>query len=875
MISKNLQLFCEHMQSPNCVQSYNPRFSWRFSGELPPAQTAYRLLISDDKSLLSKNTGNCFDSGQVMSQQSICVEYSGEKLRSRTAYYWKVFVYCDSNEPFESDIAEFTTAIFSNSEWSACWISASVSQPRVSRIFRREFNLKEHPDFARIYVCGLGIYHLYINGIKVGDRYLEPGWTDYNKTILYSVYDVADMLCVGDNVIAAELGDGHYGLSHPSLHCNSGNPAPWGGTPKLLFEMDLLFGDRSEKIISRENDGWMWTDNSVIFNDIFDGEMQAARMEPKGWRTVGAPSGTWYPAIAAEAPTGRLKAQIMPPIRITQLLEPKSIRRYNDSRWLIDFGQNFAGWAKISFKGINYTRISFKYGETITDDGFVNQYNLRGARSEDVYMLGADEADTFEPRFIYHGFRYVEVTCERPLETLSAVGCVVHTDVTRIGNFETSDPLLSDIYNAVIWTERSNLHALPTDCPQRDERQAWLNDLTVRCEESMLNFDMVLFYEKWLGDIVDAQAESGSIPDTAPLIYGDNPALHITSSFVLIPWFIYIYYGDLTVLRKYYPYIKKYICFKDRARQDGLLGEPFCGEWAPPITEGDPEKGFGVIPKSIPAALVTTGYLHYDAEVMKKAAVLLGYEDDITYYERLTEETKRDINRHFFNEQSKTYQPSSQGSNVFPLFLGIVPDGYEKPILDAFVKDIESRGYHTSTGNQLTKRVFEVLDMFGRNDIALKLAKQTTYPSLGYMLENGATTIWERWEKLEGSGMNSHNHPMHASYTSWYFKSLCGLRFERIADGLQTVVIEPSLFEDPTYARADYQTPKGLLSFGWRFDKHYEFILNVPWNMSVKLYLPEEGTIFCGGISAETTEGKRCLTFAHGKYFFKLDCVLQ
>lgn len=828
----NIITNCEYQVNPIGIQTQTPRLSWRIEDHASLApQSKYRIIVSDSNEHIADGTGSLWDSGIIQSNRSLCIEYKGRELKSKTKYFWKVFIWCDGIEsPLESDISTFETAIFTDEEWNASWIRHPYPEYGTTTLFRKEFITYEAAQEARAYICGLGYYILYINGERVEDRVLEPGWTDYRKTVLYSVYDISKYIIKGKNSICVELGEGWYGHKHSSLKINAGGQPSWNDKPELIFEIDTIFVNGS-KIQIVSNEDCNCTYGNIIQNSIYDGETAVGPQEIIGWKGIEYKfNSSWVKAVYAKAPEGKMLSQIMPPIRVTESIQPASIKMLNENRYVIDMGQNFSGWVNIEMNGDPYTTMKIYYSETLNEYGLVNQDNLRHARNMDTYILKGNGVERYQPSYTYRGFRYVEIILERPVNIINVTGKVVHSDLKRISSFECSNELLNRIYKAVIWTERSNLHSVPTDCPQRDERQAWLNDVTVRCEELLYNFDAVLFLEKWLNDITDAQTEMGSIPDTAPFIYGGNPSFHISSCFILIPWFIYKNTGDDTVMRRFYPKMKKYVEFLEQQTSTGLIGEPFMGDWAPPIGEGLPGAGWGAIPKNIEKQMINTSYLVYDCKVMKEIANKLGHFEDIVHYDSLKEKLTKTINNVFYNNESGCYSPDSQGNNVMPLFLGFAAE--KDRVLGALLNNIEQADYHITTGNQTTKYIFELLDMENYNETAYKIASSLTYPSLGYMLENGATTIWERWEYLTGAGMNSHNHPMLAAYTAWYFKALAGIRLDKSGDNLSTVLISPAFIKELNFIKSDVITQKGKISIEIKNDSGIvNLYVKLPWNI--------------------------------------------
>ncbi|HHY81146.1 MAG TPA: family 78 glycoside hydrolase catalytic domain [Clostridiales bacterium] len=862
----HVNLKCEYLENPLGVQNKKPRFSWTLNnGEAAGLQTKYRILVSDAAQNSGAAAGNVWDSGIVESSKSSGIEFRGRCLESAKRYYWHVYIWLDNRkEPIISQEAWFETGLYHNEDWQGSWIQSPNPQWGISPLFRKSFLLEGGIKDARAYISGIGYYELYINGKRVGDKQLEPGWTDYRKRVLYSTYDITDYLKAGENVVGIQLGEGWYGLKHPTFIKYIGKMPEWNGIPKLICDIRIQQEDGQLKSITSQGGtegGWLCCDGPIRENSIYDGEIYDARKEKPGWNMPGynEDKNEWLPAICAAAPGGKLVSQMMPPIMESRRIKPV-YAAYAGESVVFDLGLNIAGWVEIKVKGHRGGRVELLYGETLYPDGRVNQGNLRGAKARDIYILKGEGTETYKPRFTYHGFRYVQVNLEPGVLMEGLNGVCVHTNVNKTGHFECSSEIMNRVYQALIQTERNNLHSVPTDCPQRDERLAWLNDMTVRFEEALFNFDMLLFYEKWLDDIADAQDQTtGSIPDTAPYFYGGQPAAHISSVYILLPWYLYLYYGDQQALEKHYKGMKQYVQFLASQTKDGLIKKDYFGDWAPPMTESILGWGENALPANIPAQIITTGYLYYDCIIMDKAAQLLGYPEDSKYFNEIADMTKAAINTEFLDPEKGYYRPNSQGSNAFPLFLDIVPEQIRHKVVENLVDNIaDVWNYHTSTGNQATKYLFEVLDKEKLNDIGYKLATQVTYPSIGYMLENGATTIWERWEYGDGPNMNSHDHPMHGAFTVWFYKAIGGIRIENgLTDSI--VTIRPNLISGLSFARSVCETPKGRIESQWEVMKDgLVFNINVPWNTLSELFIPSTHATYeliINGVSLISTDG--------------------
>ena len=834
--SQEVMTYCEFSRRPLCVDTFHPRLSWLFENETG-MQEGYRIRVANTQEALATPDELLWDSSWIASSINTGVPYEGQPLHSRQQYWWQAELRLEGiKNPILTQPDYWETAIISPEEWQGTWMAAPAHLYGVTDLFRKEFHLAASPVRGRLYVSGIGYYEAFLNGIKIGNRVLEPGLTDYRKRVLYSVYDITPQLQQGNNTLGIELAEGWYGHQHDSFDLFMGGQTAWNDTPRVILEADILLENGEYVVIaSGGNTEFVTIAGAVVKNSIYDGETYDARREQPNWCCPNVKlEGCWKPAMQVPSPGGRLTAQQLPPIQVNQRLAPISMVQ-TDTDIVIDFGQNLAGWVAVQVNGQTGSSVTIRYGETLREDGTVNQDNLRGAVAKDRYILKGTGKELWHPRFTYHGFRYVQLQLDGGAQLILAEAQAVYTAVQQTGNFHCSESLLNRCFEAMIWTERSNMHSVPTDCPQRDERMAWLNDVTVRSEEAIYNFDLRLFYEKWLMDIADAQTDQGSIPDTAPHVYCGNPAFHVSSCFVLIPWFLYRYYGDSTILKKLYEPMKRYVHFLASQRgQDGIIGAPYFGDWAPPAAECDPHSPWSAEPVNIPTGLISTGYLTYDCQVLEKVALLLGKEEDAVVFRQLFAQTAEDINRKFYDAGQGYYQPGSQGANIFPLFLRIAPQPQQ--VFQHLLEDLQNHHGHITTGNQMTKYWFEVLSQFDRHDVALTMSCDDSYPSLGYMLQNGATTIWERWENLDGSGMNSHNHPMNGAYTVWYYKGIAGIE----VDDQTGLTLTPGIWLDLESAQAEIFTPNGWLRSAFHKDESKIIVdITIPWNTHAMIRLKQ------------------------------------
>lgn len=841
-----MRLRTDHAHEPLGIDEARPRFSWQLQSDRRGfRQEAYRVevRIDDEPEIV------VWDSEWVNRADQFGVEYSGAALRSRTRYAWRVRIRAEDGTEAVSDEAHFETAFLSSQEWSAEWLACVAMAPVVSSpLFRREFDLDADVSRARIYVSGIGYYELFVNGARIGDSVLDPAWTDYNARVLYATYDVTHQLTKGPNVIGVALGNGWF-QSVPAA-------VPSQLQPQLILELHVDLADgRSIRICTDRRDNWMTTiDGPLIDNSIYGGEAYDARREISGWAEPGPrfkdTNARWREALPVEPPGGVLLAQGLEPIRVVKEISPANVRRIGPATHIVDFGQNFAGWVRIRLAGEAGTVVTLQHAELLNDDGTVNRVNLRTATATDRYILAGDESRWFEPHFTYHGFRFVQVDgYEAEFSENDIRGCVVRSDVEQIGHFDSDNDLINRIHHNVVWTEESNLYGLPTDCPQRDERLAWLNDMTVRGEQAVHNFGLARLYGKWFTDILDSQGlVTGAIADTAPYVrFGHRPADPVASSFLLVPWLLRAHYGESRWIERHYGDLGRWVSFLQSLFHNGIIEQSEIGDWAPPVSEAvQGSAGSGAMSAVTPGGLISTGFLYLNLQLMRDFALILGLQEDANKYEQEASTVKDAINDRYLNRLLSRYGPGNQASNGFALYLGIVPPDVEEEVLGQLIRDIKEHDYHLTTGNLCTKYVMDVLGKYGRSDIALKLLTQRTYPSWGYMVEMGATTIWERWEHVTGgvlAGMGSHNHPMYGAVDSWLYRYLGGIAPNWDQPGFGEILIEPTLPEGLNQIDCSLATPRGLLRSAWeRSDEETSFTIIVPANATASVLLPVKPT---------------------------------
>lgn len=817
-----VNLTCEYAKTPLGIDVKAPRFGWIInSDDYGFTQTAYQILVADNLTDLSGDKGNVWDSGIIPSSESVAIVYKGEQLKSRQRYYWKVKIW-DSNKVASqfSDPEWFEMGLLSPDDWQAIWVGFTAGMTGQIRYFNKKFNIDKPIQRCTVYIAGIGYYELRLNGNKVDDHVLDPGTTSYNKRVLYNTYDINELLVEGDNTLGVVVAPGWYGMS------------------KLLLQMELYYNDSTKEIISTGGPGWRISVGPVVESTIYDGETYDARLENPSWdKTTSTNFGRMIP-LPIEPPGGALCAQMPEPIRIVESRRAKKINEPRPGVFVFDAGQNLAGWAKIISKGAAGTKITMRFAENLYEEGTINQENLRTAKATDVYILKGDGEEIWEPRFTYHGFRYIQIEGYPGTPTLDdLIIRVVRSDVNPAGSFKCSNKLLNRIQTMVWWTEASNLHSIPTDCPQRDERMGWLNDLTVRIEEAMFNFDMARFYPKYMNDIKDTQSEDGAITCTAPFKFGYRPAAPVSASYVILPWMLYKYYNDTLTIANHYQGVKSWVDLLSNITDDGIVTLSRYGDWSPPVKFGTKE--LSAYSRVTPGAFMSTGYLYYCANLMVRMADLMGIQDDVATYRKLAENTRNALNRAYWNEESGGYANNNQSANSFALFLGIVDKENIPRVVENLVQNVIDEDYHLTTGNLCTKYLLEMLTEYGHVDEAYRIATQKTYPGWGYMLANGATTLWERWEYETGGAMNSHNHPMMGSVSSWFYKYLAGIQPDAKHPAFKQSIIKPYFPSGLNWVNASYDTKYGKVKSSWEKNgSRLGMKIKVPANTNALVYFP-------------------------------------
>jgi len=829
-------LRCEHLDSPMGVEVPAPGLSWQIqSTRRGTRQIACRILAATSPDRLSPETADLWDSGRADSDTSVMVPYKGRNLRSRQRCWWKVIVWDESGAEIASEPAWWEMGLLNAGDWKARWMAGKpAEQPGQippAPLFRKTFHLSKPVASARAYVCGLGFHEFYLNGKKAGDAVLHPAFTKYDRRALYTVHDVTDLISQGANAAGIVTGTGWY--NHHVKDVWDLYAAPWRDEPKALAQIEIVFEDGTRKTIASDA-SWKCSTGPILFDSLRDGEVYDAREEKDGWTGGGYDDSGWVPVRIARPPGGVLRAMLMPPCKVTETIRPASAKEIRPGVWLFDLGRNIAGWARLKVSGPAGTKVVLKYSERLGADGDIDNSIIRALAEAtnfqtDTYILRGNGTEVWEPRFVYHGFQYIQATglpegCN-PIEVLD--GRVVHTAMERTGRFECSDDLLNRIQNAATASMMSNYHGMPTDCPHR-EKNGWTGDALLSTEQILFNFDPAASLSKWLDDFSDCQRTSGALPGIVPTggwgyNWGAGPAWD--SAYLFIPWYLYLYRGDLEILRRHYEGMKRYLSFLDAMAPDKIVYFGL-GDWCPP--------GPRVDDYPAPAELTNTGWYYADARLVARVAALLGKKSDARKYETLAKQIKSAARKKFIDK--KTGRLAGHGQTAIACFLyqGLCEEEETDRFLEMLAEEIEAADRHIGCGILGTKFTMNELTRLGRADLGLAIAFQRTYPSWGCWLEQGATTLWECWD-----GQNSRNHHMFSDISAWFYKTLAGIVPDPERPGFKHTIVKPWPVGDIRWAKGEVETPYGNLSSAWKIDNG-RFILEVsiPPNSEASVYLP-------------------------------------
>ncbi len=839
------ELRCEYRVSPLGIDIVKPRLSWIMeSNQRGQEQSAYQILVADSEEKLRRNQGGLWDSGKVESGRSNQAIYEGEPLKSRMRCYWKVRVWDKEGKASAwSEPAMWTVGLLKARDWQAKWIgydeelqspdNKEKSDPNVLVLppppyLRRAFLVGRPFKRAVVYASALGLYELHINGKRVGEDYFTPGWTDYPTRVYYQTYEVTDLIKKGSNAMGAILADGWYagylGFGKKREH--------YGSKPRLFVQLEIEYENgHIQKVVT---DGtWKAGYGPILESDFLMGETVDGRKEMPGWDTAGFDDSSWETVAVTDKSEGIGIVQSYPGETVQKILEikPKKLTEPEEGVYVFDMGQNFAGWVRLKVNGKAGTKVVLRFAEMLNPDGTIYTENLRAARCTDTYILKGTGKEFWEPQFTFHGFRYVEVTGYPGKPGIDAItGVVVHSAIPPAGSFECSSAMVNQLFSNIVWSQRGNFIEIPTDCPQRDERLGWTGDAQIFIRTATYNMDVSAFFTKWLVDLEDAQSDEGGFPDVAPrkVAMGDGTAAWGDAG-VICPWTIYEVYGDKRVIERHYESMKKWISYLRKNSKDLLRPAKGYGDWVS-------------IASNTPKDVIATAYFAYSTHLVSKAAAALGKEDDADRYEELFEQIKNTFNRAYVSEDGRI-KGETQTCYLLGLYFDLLPEDKREPATRHLIEAIRKKDWHLSTGFVGLSYLVPTLADTGHLDIAYRLLNNDTFPSWGYSIKNGATTIWERWDGwteekgFQTPGMNSFNHYAFGSIGRWLFGTVAGIDTD--GPGYKRIIIRPRPGGGLDYAKASYKSINGKIVSDWKI-KGDTFTLNVtiPANTTATVYVP-------------------------------------
>ena len=699
-------------------------------------------------------------------------------------------------------------------------------KPLRAILLRKEFDIERYFDQARVYITGLGTYVLYINGHRVGDEVLAPGWTHYPKRIPYQTHDVTKLLKKGANAVAAMVGNAWW-----SGGMGGGTRKVYSHGPLRLFcKIKIEFPDGRSLVIASDST-WQTCDAPILFDNLYDGEIYDARLAQSGWTEPSFKAKGWEPVVLVPPEQAIVSSQEGPPIRVSQELKPVAMTEPSAKVYVFDMGQNMVGSARLKVKGPAGHKVELTFAEVLQTNGQIYRENYRTAKATDVYILSGQGTETWQPSFTYRGFRYVEVTGYPGQPDLESVtGIVFHSDVAETGSFACSNELLNRLQHNIQWGLIGNLHSVPTDCPQRDERLGWMGDAQVIAPTACFNRDMADFFSKWMIDITDCQGADGAVRDVSPGFTFKGPAAPgWGDAVVIIPWVVYQYYGDRRIIEQNYANMAAWIEYMKANSPNNLYEREGYGDWISVVAS--PKKPIGA------------AYYYRGVTLMSQMAKILGKENDVIYYADLAAKIATAFNKKYYDQKTGWYEGQTQTANLLPLAFGLVAKEEIAAVAKNIAEDVRKRGTHLSTGFLGTPLILPMLSKYGYHDLAYQLAAQKTYPSWGYMVEKGATTVWELWNSdSEGPGMNSRNHFALGAVGRWYYDFLAGIRADLQQPGYRRAIIAPQPVGDLKWAEAKLNTPYGRLSCHWeQAENTFKMWVTIPANTTAEIHIPTQG----------------------------------
>ena len=917
-------LRCEYLVAPLGVDEPAPRLSWQLDcGDRRGArQAAYRIRVASTAEKLTHDRCDRWDSGRVESTQTTHVAYAGAELGSREHCAWDVEVWDDTGASVRSAPSAWSMGLLGACDWEAQWIAAdpailardpeaitpTLTEPGTPALFRREFDVPAPVVRATLYATARGVLELRANGRAVTSDLFAPEWTDYDTRIHYRTYDITGLIAHGRNCLAATLGDGWWS-GFVGWQETRGRYGSLENSLMLQLEIELAHGQR---LTVCTDDRWTCNTGPILQSDFQMGETYDARRERTGWdeaRPVGTPlrgvreHGSpptarsesspypdlpWLPAREVAAPRAALVAQRSEPVRAIETIEPRDSHRVAPNTVVHDLGQNITGVVRLHLSGLPAgTRVTLRHGERLSPDGSLYTANLRRAKATDVYIARGEASETYEPHFTFHGFQYIEVSTDRPIEPpgrIFVAGRVIHSATPPAGHFECSHPGVNRLWLNGLWSQRDNFLSVPTDCPQRDERLGWMGDAQVFIRTATCNMDVAAFFTKWMIDVEDAQTADGIFPDVAPRIREDLRFVGLddlcggagwADAGVIIPWTIWQAYGDTRIVKRHWGAMVRWLEYLERTNPDGLrtrelrnnYGDWLCIPTDTSFRTHSPMKN-----------LLATACWADDAAKVARMARALGRETEAARFQAMFERVRAAFQREFVRDEGRL-TVETQTAYLLALAFDLLPHDLRALAADHLVQNIRALDWHLSTGFIGIGHLNPQLTLNGRADVAYRLLLQESHPSWLFPVMQGATTIWERWDSwtiaggFHKDGMNSFNHYSLGSVGEWLFRHVAGIELDPDVPGYQRFVLRPFVDIGLDHARATLRTMHGEIESAWRRDGDtLHWTIRVPANTSARVFIPSDaGTpVESDGLAISGREGGFAICDATaGRYTFR------
>lgn len=836
------KLVCEYHENPIGIDVQKPRLSWQMVSEKKNVkQTAYEIRVAGTVTNLNKGSGLQWASEKIESDNSVNIEYGGLPLKSMQGVYWQVRVWDNTGEVTAwSEPAFWEMGILEPETWTASWITMKDETKKEGSLpahyYRNEFSSSKKISSARVYVTSLGLYELFLNGKKVGDQLFTPGWTSYNKRIQYQTYDVTAML-EKTNAIGAIVGDGWYRGNIGF----KGQKAYYGDKLGLLVQLKINYADGSTETIVTDNN-WKVSTGAILESDIYNGELYDARLEMDGWASVGFDAKNWQNTVVLNNPKNTLIAPQGVAVKALNEIKPIELITTPNDEMVFDLGQNMVGWIRIKLNGKKGDKVVLKFAEVLDNEGNFYTANLRSAKCTDTYILKGNGDEIYEPKFTFHGFRYLMIEGLTKAPAFDDItGVVIYSDMAPTGNFTCSNDLINQLQHNIQWGQKGNFLDVPTDCPQRNERLGWTGDAQVFAPTAAYNFNVAAFYTKWMKDVALDQLPNGLVPHVIPdVLNGDGGSTAWADACIIVPWTTYLAYGDTRILEEQYESMTKWVGFMQEKAGDDYLwtGGKHYGDWL----------AFATTRSDYPGAttekdLIATAYFSYSSGLLGKIAAILGNENDAKKYAILSEKIKKAFIHEFVTPSGRLVS-HTQTAYCLALAFDLLPEDLIPKAAAYLAGDVDNMK-HLTTGFVGTPLLCKTLSEQGYDDLAFMLLNRKEYPSWLYPVTQGATTIWERWDgqKPDGTfqsvGMNSFNHYAYGAIGEWLYTYVAGIKIDQENPGYKHFVISPHLGGGLSHANAEFVSMYGTIISSWKIEgENVIYNVDVPANTRATVIIP-------------------------------------